>query len=128
VTPAFVACVGLTLLLLVMAANALVVHYARGVLQGAVEEGARQAVAAGDPAACAQRVTAAVVQGLGSMADEVAAPACTLDPLGATASARATFAGWLPGAPATDVQVTASATGRSARPSSATPSSAAPGG
>jgi hypothetical protein len=99
VTPAFVGCVGLSMILLVVVANAYVVHYARGVMQAAVEEGGRQGVALGDVGACLDRVVAVVRSGLGTMADEVGDPGCTLGPDGAVVSLHASFDQWLPGLP-----------------------------
>ncbi len=115
VTPAFVGVVGLTMVLLVMVANLYVAHYARGVLQAAVEEGARQALAVGDPQACRARVEDVVRSGLGTMAADVGPPSCTLTPGGATATVQATFRAWLPGVPVQPTAVTArvhSGTGR----------------
>lgn len=112
VTPAFVASVGLTLVLLVMAANLLAVHHVRGVLQSAVEEGARQAVAAGG-AACLARVQS-VVEGLGVMGEGVGAPDCQVGPEGAAVTVSASFAPWLPVLPTQTVHVRGQAATRPA--------------
>ena len=108
VTPAFVACVGLTMVLLVMAANAYVVHYARGVLQSAVEEGARQGAAVDDAVACTNRIRDVVGSGLGTMSDQVDPPSCLRGPQGWLATVDATFDGWLPGMPSTATHARAS--------------------
>lgn len=115
VTPAFVAAIGLTLVLLVMVANLLVVHYARGVMQTAVEEAARQGVAAG-VAACEVRATSVVQGGLGAMAADVDAVACSVGADGAVVTLSATFAAWLPALPAQTVDVRAQAMTRPAVP------------
>jgi hypothetical protein len=107
VTPAFVACVGLTVLLLAMATNLYAVHYARGVLQGAVEEGARQGVADADAARCAERVDAAVRGGLGSLARQVEPSTCTVTGAGAVATVQARFTPWVPGVPVTTARAEA---------------------
>lgn len=114
VTPAFVATVGLTLVLLVMVANVLAVHHARGVLQAAVEEGARQAIAAGAPA-CLARVQA-VVAGLGAMGEGVGAPYCQVGPEGAQVTLSASFPPWLPALPTQTVEVRGQAATRPATP------------
>ena len=116
VTPAFVAVAGLTLVLLVLAAQVLLVHHARGVLQSAVEEGARQGVAAG-VAACQVRATS-VIDRLGALGDGVGPVACAVGPDGAQVAVSATFTGWLPGFPAQQVDVVGRA---AARPAEAAP-------
>jgi hypothetical protein len=103
VTPAVLLAVGFTLVLLVMAAQLLAVHYARGVLQAAVEEGARQGVAAG-VAACQDRVTS-LVDGLGAMGDGIGPVDCQVQDSGAAVRLTATFDGWLPGTPAQQAEV-----------------------
>lgn len=112
VTPAFVVCVGLTLVVLVMAANLYVLHYARGVLQAAVEEGVRQGLAAGDAGLCGARADAAVRDGLGVMADQVTPATCTVGSGRVTASVDAAFRPWLPGVPAWPASAQAVITGR----------------
>lgn len=114
VTPAFVAVAGLTLVLLVLAAQVLLVHHARGVLRSAVEEGARQGVAAGVPA-CQQRATS-VIDRLGALGDGVGPVTCAIGPDGAAVAVSATFTGWLPGFPAQQVQVVGRAATRPAEP------------
>lgn len=96
VTPAFVATTGFTMLLLVVVANLLVLRYADGILQTAVEEGVRQGVATGDPTSCTARAASVVAHGLGPMASAVAPATCSVAPDGAAAEVHATFAGWLP--------------------------------
>lgn len=95
-TAAFVATTGFTMLLLVVVANLLVLRYADGILQAAVEEGVRQGVATGDPVSCAARVGSVVADGLGPMASDAAPATCTVAPEGAAAEVHATFGGWLP--------------------------------
>lgn len=113
VTPAFLGAVGLTMVLLVIAANALAVHYAGGVMQAAVEEGARQGVAAGT-AACAARAQAIVDNGLGAMADQVGSVDCVVAAEGTAVSLSAVFQPWVPGLPAQEVAVRARAASRPA--------------
>ncbi|MEE8600372.1 hypothetical protein [Euzebya tangerina] len=105
ITPAFIAMVGLTMTLLSVFANALVVHYATGVLQSAAEEGARQAVAARSEAICVARIDAAIGAGLGGMADSVSEVGCSLGPGGAVARVTAAFTPWVPGLPERRVEV-----------------------
>ncbi|WP_370324659.1 hypothetical protein [Euzebya sp.] len=106
VTPAFIATVGLTLLLLVAAANLLAVHYARGVMQAAVEEGARQGAATGAAAACAVRVEA-VLDGLGALGDGIGAVECAVAPAATTAALTGVFEPWVPLVPTQSVEVDA---------------------
>ena len=113
VTPAFVVAVGLTMVLLVIAANALAVHYAAGVMQAAVEEGARQGVAAG-PAACTTRAQSVLEAGLGVMVEGVAPVACAVSGDGATVTLTAAFQPWLAGLPVQHVEVRARVAARSA--------------
>lgn len=96
VTIPFVAAAGLTLVLLVVFTNVLSVHYARGVMQAAVEEGARQGVATGSAAACRQRVSAVVGGGLGAMAEGIAPAGCAVGADATSASLTGTFPPWLP--------------------------------
>lgn len=100
VTLTFVGTVGLTLVLLVMFTNLLAVHYARGVMQSAVEEGARQGLAVGTRDACQRRARAVIDTGLGAMAEGMAPVSCAVDIKGATASLTGTFTPWLPLLPA----------------------------
>lgn len=112
VTPAFVAVTGLTLVLLVLVAQVLLIHHARGVLQSAVEEGARQGVAAGVPA-CQLRATS-VIDRLGALGDGVGPVTCAVGPDGAEVAVSATFTGWLPGFPVQQVDVVGRAATRPA--------------
>ena len=109
VTAPFVATVALTLLLVVLVANVLVVRYAEGVVQAAVEVGARHGLATGSAAACEARIDDAVRGGLGAMSLQVGPPVCTLGGDGVTARLEAGFAGWLPavGDHTTSVRATA---------------------
>jgi hypothetical protein len=118
ITPAFIGVVGLTMVMLVMAANLLVVHYAGGVLQASVEEGARQGVAAG-AAACAVRAQSVIDGGLGVMAADVGPVACTVQAEGASAAVSAHLQPWLPMLPVHAIEVRSSAATRSARPATA---------
>ncbi|MGI9016318.1 MAG: hypothetical protein ACR2HR_04300 [Euzebya sp.] len=107
VTPAFVGAVGLTMVLLVMFANVLVIHYARGVMQAAIEEGARQGTAVGSAEFCVQRASDVVTRGLGAMAASVDQAGCTVAPGQTLASMQATFRPWLPVLPTQTVSVRA---------------------
>lgn len=107
-TPTFVATVGMTMLLLAVVANLLVMRYADGVLQAAVEEGVRQGLAAASEGSCVTRIDEVVHAGLGPMADQVDPARCVVTTSGAHASVAATFAGWLPVVPDHRAQVTAS--------------------
>ena len=111
VTPAFVATVGCTMILLVTVANLLVLRYADGILQSAVEEGVRQGLATGEAASCAARAAEVVEAGLGPMTAGVAPAVCTIAADGATAGVTATFPGWLPLVPTHDTAATARRTG-----------------
>ncbi len=86
----------MTMVLLVMFTNVLAVHYARGVMQAAAEEGARQGLALGTVAACDQRARAVVDTGLGAMADGISTVSCGVDGDGVSASLTAAFPPWIP--------------------------------
>lgn len=96
VTPAFVATVGMTMVLLAVVANLLVNRYADGVLRAAVEEGVRQGVATASDAACALRTDAVIEAGLGPLRARVDPPVCVVGTTGAEARVSGAFSGWLP--------------------------------
>ncbi len=116
VTPSFVGVVGLTMLLLVLVANVLLVRYAEGVMQAAVEAGARRGVATGSAEECVGRVQQVLDSGLGALASTTGTPACGLGPEGAVAQVDAVLAGWVPLVPDQPASATARAAVRPAGP------------
>lgn len=98
-TPAFIMCVGVTMLLLGATANLLVWSHAQGVVQLAAEEAARQGVAVGHVAACRARAAQVVDAGLGSLAHGVQPARCALSPQGIQVEVAATLPPWLPALP-----------------------------
>ncbi len=93
--------IALTMVLFVLCANVIVALYARGVVRGALDEGARAGsrTLAG-AAECQQRAEEALDQLLGGRMRAGVAIQCAETPAAVTASATATFPGWLPGIPA----------------------------
>ena len=93
--------IALTMVLFVLCANVIVALYARGVVRGALDEGARAGsrTLAG-AAECQQRAEEAVDQLLAGRMRAGVATQCAETPAAVTASATATFPGWLPGVPA----------------------------
>ena len=93
--------IALTMVLFVLCANVIVALYVRGVVRGALDEGARAGsrTLAG-AAECQQRAEEAVDQLLAGRMRAGVAIQCAETPTAVTASATATFPGWLPGIPA----------------------------
>lgn len=93
--------IALTMVLFVLCANVIVALYARGVVRGALDEGARAGsrTLAG-AAECQQRAEEAVDQLLAGRMRAGVAIRCAETTAAVTASATATFPGWLPGIPA----------------------------
>lgn len=108
VTPAFVAASGLTLVLLVILADLLLLHYAQGVLHAAAEQAAREGAATGSVAACEARASFVVDSGLGRLGDGVDPPVCAIGPDGVTVELEANLQGWTPLVPATRRRASAS--------------------
>lgn len=92
--------IALSMVLFVVCANLLIAGWGRGVVRGALDEGARMGARAGaGPAVCEQHVGEAIGQLLGgSLADGISYR-CTASDTAVTATAEVTFPGWLPGVP-----------------------------
>lgn len=100
--------IAMSMLLFVLCANAIAVMYARGVVRGALDEGARVGAASGAQVIeCEQRVGQVVDQLLaGQMGDGVTYGCATVDEQ-VVATARAVFPGWLPGVPTASFELAA---------------------
>lgn len=109
VTAPFVVVVAVTLVGFVGVVNLFALHYARGVLQVAVEEGVRQGVSTRSSSACAARADGVIASGLGGLGSGVGVPACSVGPDAVTATVDATFDAWLPALPDATSTVTARA-------------------
>ena len=98
-TVQFVVGVGLTLIAFTLIANVVVVHWGRGVVRTALDEGVRSGARVVEAApACQQRAESALDDLLaGPLRAGVGPVACTADGRAVTAQATATFDGWLPG-------------------------------
>lgn len=111
VTIQMIAAIALSMLLLTALANVLAVQYARGVVRAALDEGARAGtrVAAADVGRdrCQSQAAAALSQLLGGSLGADIAVQCTVGPERVEATARGSFAGWLPGVPSFPVELAA---------------------
>lgn len=92
----FVLVVGLTLLLLAMAANLIAWQYGRGVVRAALDEGARAgAHLPADVGTCEERARAAVRDLLGGAMGEAVHIRCWIEADTVVAEADVTFASWV---------------------------------
>lgn len=99
-TLTYTVCVGYSLIIFALLANAIVAFYGRGVVRAALDEGVRSGSRTnGGAAACQQRAEQTVGQLLGELAADVQI-VCADTPTVVTADATATFAAWMPGVPA----------------------------
>ena len=98
-TVQFVFGVGLTLIAFTLIANVIVVHWGRGVVRTALDEGVRAGARVVEAApACQQRAETALDDLLaGPLRAGVGPVTCTADGQAVAAQTTATFDGWLPG-------------------------------
>jgi len=110
-TVQFVAGVGLTLLMFTLLANVMVVHWGRGVVRSALDEGVRAGARDAQPVeVCQWRAEAALDDLLsGPLRAGVSGVACSMDEQMVQARVTATFDGWLPGTGAWTTTLQASA-------------------
>lgn len=96
----YVAAVGMSMVVFVLAVNVVVNVYARGVVRGALDEGVRAgAHSAAAAAECQQVVDEFLDDLLGGPQGEGVTAVCGETPEAVTATADVTFPGWLPGVP-----------------------------
>ena len=98
-TVQFVFGVGLTLIAFTLIANVIVVHWGRGVVRTALDDGVRAGARVVEPIpACRQRAESALDDLLaGPLRAGVGPVTCTADGQAVSAQVTATFDGWLPG-------------------------------
>jgi hypothetical protein len=108
-TPQFVATAGLALFLFVVLANLIVFQYGKGVVRGALAEGARAGARLAADASDCQQAAESMLRNLlgGSMGDGVLTW-CQDDGVVVLASADVTFASWVVGIPDWSFQISAS--------------------
>ena len=95
----FVVGVGVTLIMFVLLANVMVMHWGRGVVRSALDEGVRAGARDPNPAAVCQARAEAALNDLmaGPLRAGVGPVACAADDWAVHAQTTATFDGWLPG-------------------------------
>ena len=100
--------IALSMVLFVMCVNVIAVMYARGVIRGALDEGARVGARSGaQTAECEQRVAQVLDELLAGHMGQGVRVACTSEDGQVVATAEATFPGWLPGMPTASFQLAA---------------------
>lgn len=100
--------IALSMVLFVLCANVITVAYARGVVRGALDEGARAGARSGASVAeCEERVAQVLGQLLGGHMGQGVTYRCCLEDGQVVAGAHAAFPGWLPGVPTVELTLAA---------------------
>ena len=100
--------IAMSMVVFVMCANVIAVMYARGVVRGALDEGARAGAASGaQTAECEQRIGQVLDQLLAGQMGDGISYTCDADDDQVVATSHAAFPGWLPGMPTASFQLAA---------------------
>lgn len=100
--------IAMSMVLFVLCANVIAVMYGRGVVRGALDEGARAGATSGAQVAeCERRVAQVLDQLLGGRMGEGVSYTCRTDGSQVVAAADVAFPGWLPGMPTASFRLAA---------------------
>ena len=100
--------IAMSMVIFVLCANVIAVMYARGVVRGALDEGARAGAASGaEIVECEHRVGEVLDQLLAGQMGDGVTYACHTDGDQVVATGQAVFPGWLPGMPTASFELAA---------------------